>query len=235
VSTSIFGRIVSGADVEDWTMALLQRWFSTYLAELERQHGVAEGSWQRPRSFVLAPSLDKWPEDQLPAVLLVSVGLEPKPPMGGDGRYRVRFTLGAACVCSARTQAESHRMSQIYVAALRALLVQRPSLDGHADGVDLLDENYDWLEYDDIRTLASGQVIFTVSPLKVTKVARSIGCSSPCSMWAAATAGKYVPVLFGVAASRTAIGSPRFIFCALPQCITRSRSTRRSGWSSFVS
>lgn len=166
--STIFGRIVTGADVEDWTMDLMKRWFSTYLSEIERQHDVVAGTWQRPRAWVLAPSLDKWPEDQLPAVLLVSVGVEPRPPMRGDGRYRARFTMGAACVCSARTQEDSHRMSMMYVAALRALLIQRPSLDGHAAGVELLDENYDWLEYDDIRTLASGQAIFSVEVEDVT-------------------------------------------------------------------
>ena len=37
-TSSIFGPIVTGGDVESWVMDLLRKWLSTYIAEVERQH-----------------------------------------------------------------------------------------------------------------------------------------------------------------------------------------------------
>jgi hypothetical protein len=165
---SIFGRIVSGDDVERWCVQLVQRWVSTYLSEVERQHGVSAGTLQRPRAYVTAPSLDKWPEDQLPAVILVSVGLSDAPIKAGDGKYRARWDMGLACVCSARTQAQSHSAAMSYMAALRALFVQRPSLDGRADGTMWNSETYDDIDYDDARSLSAGIAHFIVDVCDVT-------------------------------------------------------------------
>lgn len=159
---TIFGRIVTGADVEAWSWATLRTWISTYLAEVERQSGLVAGSLQRPRGFVTAPSLDKWPEDQLPALLLISVGMSEPPLKQGDGRFRARWEMGLACVVSARREDESRALAMRYMAALRALFVQRPSLDGNAAGTVWLGEQYDQLEYDDARSLTAGLAQFTV-------------------------------------------------------------------------
>jgi len=159
---SIFGRIVSGHDVEQWCMTTIRKWFGTYLAEKEQQDGLTRGELQRPRGYVIAPSLDKWPEDQLPAVVLVSVGLAERPLKDGGGRYRGRWDMGVACVCSARTQMESHANAQRYMAALRDLFLQKPSLGGMASGVDWQGEQYDQLDYDDLRSIDGGFGQFTV-------------------------------------------------------------------------
>jgi hypothetical protein len=162
VEPSIFGAIVTGADVEGWCLETLKQWSPTYLAELERQHGRTAGELQPVRAWVTVPSFDKWPEDQLPAVLLLSVGIAAPPLKRGDGRYRARWQMGLACICSARTQELSHELAMLYLAAHRAILLQRPSLGGHAAGINWLDENYDDLPLDDLRSLSAGQAIFTV-------------------------------------------------------------------------
>jgi hypothetical protein len=159
-----FGRIVTAYDVEQWCLATLRKWSSTYLAELERKNGIDVGDLARIRSWRTTPSFDKWPEDQLPAALLLSVGLSEPPLKEAGGVYRARWQMGLACVVSARTEALSRRNAMIYVAAHRALLTQKQSLDGQpgARGVVWQDENYVDLPYDDIRSLCSGQAIFTV-------------------------------------------------------------------------
>jgi hypothetical protein len=162
IEPSIFGRIVSGADVESWCWQTLRTWISTYLAEVERQSALAAGSLQRPRGFVTSPSLDKWPEDQLPALLVISIGLSEPPLKSGDGRFRARWDMGLACVVSARTQSESRALAMRYMAALRALFVQRPSLDGNAAGTVWTGESYESLDYDDVRSLMAGIASFTV-------------------------------------------------------------------------
>lgn len=160
---SIFGRIVTGADVEQAALASLKKWSSTYLAELERQHGLAEGELPRVRSWTTSPSLDKFPEDQLPAVVLISVGLAPPPEMTGGSVYNARWLLSIAAVVSTATQEASHRLAELYVAAHRALLLNRQSLDGFgANGTEWADESYDDLPFDDTRTLGFGIAHFIV-------------------------------------------------------------------------
>jgi hypothetical protein len=160
---SIFGRIVTGSDVEDWCIALFKRWISTYLSEVERQHELAQGYYARPRSFVRAISFDQWPEDQLPRLVMTSAGQATPPTKDSRGLYTCRWVMGFGCVCSARYQEEAHEMALIYVAAVRTLIIQRPDLDGYASGTVWLDERYDDLVYDDSRSLSAGQAHFTVT------------------------------------------------------------------------
>jgi hypothetical protein len=159
---TIFGSVVSGADVERWCLETLQKWSSTYLTELELRSGRTPGSLQRVRAFITTPTFDKWPEDQLPALLVISVGLAERPHKNGDGRYRARWRMTLAVVCSARTQAEAHELAMDYTAWHRELLLNRQSLEGRAAGVDLIDEKYDTLPFDDTRSLGAGEVTFTV-------------------------------------------------------------------------
>ncbi len=153
---SIFGPIVSGHDVESHLVAVFKRWAGTYLAEKERQDGLEAGTLARPRSIGVADSLDKFDEDQLPAIVLVSIGLAERPVKNGDGYYRGRWDVGVACICAARTGEESHASCQRYMAALRTLLIQRPSLDGWAAGIDWQGEQYDQLDFDTSRSLDVG-------------------------------------------------------------------------------
>ena len=160
---SIFGRIVTGADVEEWTVALIRRWIGTYLSEVERQHGLHAGHYARPRSYVVAPTFDQWPEDQLPRLVVVSTGIAERPLMTGAGLYSTRWVIEVGCLVSARSEAEAHRMALDYGAALYTLLDQRPSLDGRAQGIDWQGFAIeDQLDYDDTRSLSAGVASFTV-------------------------------------------------------------------------
>jgi hypothetical protein len=85
--TSAIGPIVSGHDVEQATLAVLRRWMPTYLAEAERQTGRVVGSLPVIRGWTVATTFDKWPEDQLPAIVLISPGLASPPDADGSGEY----------------------------------------------------------------------------------------------------------------------------------------------------
>jgi hypothetical protein len=169
---SIFGRIISGADVEQWSSDLVRTWLGTYLSIVEREAGLAAGFTQRPRSIVTVTSFDKWPEDQLPAVMIISTGLFDTPTKQGDGTYTANWTIDLACVVSARTEHESRAMAMRYVTALHLLFMQRASLDGNADGTTWIGETYDSLPYDDTRSLAAGIAQFAV---RVENVASARG------------------------------------------------------------
>ena len=165
---TIFGRVVTGHDVEQRVIALLRRWSGTYIAEVERQHGVEAGTLSRVRGWSLGPSFDKWPEDQVPGLLVVSPGLVPPPLKSGDGQYRARWRIDVGVLCSARTQKQSHEQAMLMVAAHRAIVTQRPSLEGFALGSQWIDESYDALDFDDTRSLYAGTASFVIEVDDVT-------------------------------------------------------------------
>jgi hypothetical protein len=160
--TTIFGRIVTGYDVEQWVLALARKWFGTYLAEAERQHDYAACTFPRPRAWIVAPSFDKWPEDQLPAALVVSNGIVAPPRRDGAGVYRAQWRVEVGVCVSASTEAKSRELAELYLAALNAVIVQHPSLEGNAMGASWLELTYTPLDYDSTRSLYAGSSVFAV-------------------------------------------------------------------------
>lgn len=160
--TQAIGPIVTGRDVELAVMRFLKRWSGTYLAECERQGGFAPAALPRIRSWTTSPDFETWPEDQIPCVLLVSPGLAEAPLADGSGVYRVKFTLGIAVIVSTAKMDETARLGKLYVAAMRAAILQHQSLEGFASGIEWLDENYDDLPSIDDRSLGAGQAVFAV-------------------------------------------------------------------------
>lgn len=160
--TSIFGRIVSAADVEDAAIALLQKWSSTYLSEVERQHDIAVGALPRIRSWSTVNTFENWPADQLPAALLISTGTIDRPQRVGGGQYRARFALGVAVVCASNNAQRSNSLAKLYIAAHRNVLVQRPSLEIGGRGTDWLGDDYTDLPPEDGRFLSAGMAEFVV-------------------------------------------------------------------------
>lgn len=159
---SAIGPLVSGRDVELAALTFLKRWSGTYLAEAERQTGRAPRSLPRIRGWQTAPDFEKFPEDQLPCVLLVSPGLAEQPRPDGQGFYRAKFMLGVAAIVSTATMESTAELAKLYCACLRAAILQHQSLEGFAAGIDWIDESYDDLESIDTRSLGAGQAIFAV-------------------------------------------------------------------------
>jgi hypothetical protein len=160
---SVFGPVVTGAHVEQAAILTLKTWLQTYVAELERQTGRDPESVPMPRAWGTVNEFEKWPEDQMPVALIISPGLEPNTPVAeGRGTYRAKWVLGVAIVCSARDEAQTNSLAKFYAAAVRATILQNPSLGGFARGVQWVGESYTDLPKVDERTLGTGQVIFSV-------------------------------------------------------------------------
>jgi len=159
---SEIGPMISAYDVERAALDTLRKWIDTYLGEAEAQHGRQRNSLPRPRSYTTTNSFDKWPEDQLPCVLLVSPGVLEPPQVRGDGTFYAVFSLGVAAIVSTAQMADTEELAKLYVCALRTCLIQQRSLGGFAAGTEWLDETYDDLPSEDWRSLGAGQAIFAV-------------------------------------------------------------------------
>lgn len=159
---SIFGRIVTRTELENAAKVTVQTWISTYLAEVERQHGIVAGRYERPRGYSTTNDFDRWEEDQLPCIIIVSPGMSSTPVKRGDGNYNTWWALGVGVVCSGDTEHDTRAMVDIYTAAIRALLIQRPSLNQFAQGLNYEDERYDEAATENRRSLQAGYVVCTV-------------------------------------------------------------------------
>lgn len=173
---TVFGPLVTGADVENAARDTLKAWARDYLAWAERLTGRDPQALPLPRSWITSPDLERWPEDQLPSVLLISPGLAEPPTRDGRGHYRAKFALGIAVVVSARDRAVTDELAKLYVAAFRAAILHHPSLGGFAEAVEWIDEAYDPLP-GRARQLAVGQAEFRVEVRDV--VAVKAGPSAP--------------------------------------------------------
>lgn len=161
--TESFGAIISGADVREAVVDTIKLWQATYLAEIERQTARLPASLPLIRSFTAATEFDHWPEDQLPGAVVVAPGLADQPRRSGDGRLEGTWVVGVAVVTSGQDRTGSITLCELYVAAVRAMLLQHPSLGGFAESTQWVDERYDDLA-DDARTMAAGtlQLLVTV-------------------------------------------------------------------------
>jgi len=95
---SLYGRLISAVDVEQALAARIALRMNDYLAETERQHGIAVGTIQRPRAMVVT---ERFPEDQLPAVIVESPGTADLPLPDGQGRYMARWEVVLTIAVSA--------------------------------------------------------------------------------------------------------------------------------------
>lgn len=160
---SDFGVIKSGASVEAAMKAHVEEWFSTYLRAVEPLGDYEKGSLEDFRTIETDPEFDRWPEDQIPGLLIVSPGMVPgSARTEGNGKVRGKFVIGLGIVCSADNRENSSDLAQWYGAAMGSLVLQKPSLGGFARGVELKDISYDDLGSDGIRTQASSLLVFEV-------------------------------------------------------------------------
>lgn len=162
---TLFGPLVHSGKVEQAVQSTLQAWIPTYLREIERQHDKDQGSLPSPRSYrLVSESADpvRWPEDQLPSIIILCPGFAQEPDHQGSGAYRARYAVSVAAMVSARDQGATRQLARLYGIAIAAVLLQKPSLNDFASGVQWVDESYDDIPNDQQRSLACAIEGFTV-------------------------------------------------------------------------
>jgi hypothetical protein len=172
----VYGRIVTGNDLERSALDLLRAKLPEYVGEVERQHGQTPGKRQTPRGYIVASQFAKWPEDQLPVVVVISPGVTGPPRRAGDGRTLASWALSAGVINSAAHIEKVRENALDYVAAIRTLLAQEQTLGGLATAVDWIDEDYiPPFPYGQSRSLFGAQAIFTVTVDDVVSYGRGPG------------------------------------------------------------
>jgi hypothetical protein len=124
-AATAYGPILSGFEVEYAIATCTRFWIRDYLAEVERQRRLEVGRLPLIRSIVESSEPTKYPEDQLPALLVACGGIEARPARNSEGAYTARFTVDCGAVVSARANRQAVRLARFYTAAIRAMLLQQ--------------------------------------------------------------------------------------------------------------
>lgn len=162
MSDDIFGALVFPDEVEAAVIATCQKWFPEYLALAERKLGFTPEDIPEIGSWVATADLTRWPEEQLPSVLVMNTGLAEEPKKYG-GDYTAKFAVGLAVVASGQDGPTTDRLVKIYTAILRAILTHHPDLGDFATAIEWVDEGYDALPSGKRRRdLGAGQLIMRV-------------------------------------------------------------------------
>lgn len=166
--------IVTDDMVEDAVIAHLKFWLPSYLADVETAVGKRRGFYKRPplSSYTVRSDFDKWPEEMLPAVIVVSPGIEDDPIKSGDRKIRAKHMIGVACVVSSTGQIETRRYAYRMGAAIRMLFADRPlmggALNGEIRGVDWLGTRNNELPDDEPdRSLWASRQLFAIEVANV--------------------------------------------------------------------
>ncbi len=143
----VFKDIISSDELDVQINATLSMWMDTYLAELDRQRGF---STPIPgiRSYVTLQDFRHDPENQTPAVVVVNAGTTGRPQKTGEGWYRSTFLVAVAVITSTKDQASTRRMSQVYGAAVRAIMLQKKAGANMVSDVAWLGEANDQIDRD---------------------------------------------------------------------------------------
>ncbi len=181
--TNLFGRIVSRTAVERAVIASLNIWLDSALGELERIDDWPLNSIKRPMGIVTRSQFAKWPEDQLPVILVICAGLAGTPVEHAGGRYDASWLVGVAPIVSDVDEDSTRDLAGAYGAAVRTAVLQHSMLkspinpDGFSSSIDWVGEDDTDIPFLASRSLASTRVVFQVSV--ETAVTKQAGPRTP--------------------------------------------------------
>ena len=137
--TGLYGSLVTTEDVRLAVVAHLKLWSPAYLAEVERQKGASLPPF---RGYVTESG------DVFPVALVACAGTEGDPERHGDGTITAWWAVGAAAVVAGKTRDEANVTAGYYGAAIRASILQHPSLSGFAESIVWIGESLEEVAWD---------------------------------------------------------------------------------------
>ena len=147
-ASTAFGPILISSQFDGMVETFIRRWIDTYLSEVELRLGYQRRTIDRPRSYNRAIDVDHWPEDQLPGILVVSAGITDQPDRVGGGYYNGWWDWVVVALLSGRDYESTRLKTGIYQAAMRAMFVQHPDLDGAVSDTVWLGEPMDYAPFE---------------------------------------------------------------------------------------
>jgi hypothetical protein len=163
VTVAVFNSILVASQLEQAVIDLLVKWMPTYLREVERQVGIEVNSTPIPEHYSNRNSFDVLPGEKFPKIVAISPGLGNPPISNGTGQYRAVWRMGVGAAIAADSEPLANQWAKIYGAAIRAIMINYPSLGGLAEAVRWEDELYEDIPIPNQNQLfKSAGVFFTI-------------------------------------------------------------------------
>ena len=160
---SVVGTVWHPGHLEDTVIAALKTWLPSSLNEAIAQDSKAPAKVAVPRSYIVVSEDDRWPEDQLPAIVVTSPGFVDAPDRAkGDGSWHGTWALEVTAIVKGRNAPEARRIAQLYWTAICIAVLQRRSLGEPYQATVLSDAALDSVPIEKRRTLAGATALFHV-------------------------------------------------------------------------
>lgn len=156
--------LVHAGQVEQAALAILKKWIWTYIGFSEQRYGYQPRALPNVRGWAVTGTLDleRWPEQQIPCLILISPGLADQPYQRDEG-YDAAWRLDVGVIVDASTQEAAHALVRVYAAAVRECLCQQTWDSDLVNDARWIGEAYDDTPVDKRRTLAAARLTFTVT------------------------------------------------------------------------
>jgi hypothetical protein len=167
-----FGDFAGGHNVDLVLYNLIDKWLLTYLYEIARRSGEEFDELKPFRSWRVSTELEKMPEDQTPALIMVNLGLADNPVKRGSSSpgqsFYATWSYQFGCLTSAKGKKvnaapRAIRLSQMYTTAVRLILIQKSDDEGVLGMRDWMDEGYDGVDSEDDRTINLSHTDFWIN------------------------------------------------------------------------
>lgn len=132
------------------------------MEQVSAQHGV--GQLPEIKSWGLSNAYDRWPEQALPALVVVAegIGRDGTPEQYAGGFYRASWALGVSVTIEHPRADDARKLAHLFAAAVRGALLQRRGLGSGGRVTKWLDEGYP-MSIKERRTRASAENVFAVA------------------------------------------------------------------------
>lgn len=156
-----FGQIMTAGAVRNALRATLAEYLPDVLAVVAERAGFDPDVVLPPRGY--GASAD--PEDvgDQPLGVIVAPGMSGQPVHRGNGLYELPWDAAVAIVVSAPTRDQGQALSEVYGAAVRAAIMQHPSLGGLAVSTRWVDERHEEIAFSSGRSVWAPQLVFAIT------------------------------------------------------------------------
>jgi hypothetical protein len=147
--THVYGEFVGAHHVEAAIFSMLWRWLPSYQHEISREAGMDPKHLLPVRSWRVATNMERYPEDQLPCVILVNNGV-PEPPRkhndeNGASVFLAHWSIDLGIQVAAKGQKiravpRALTLARMYSLAIRLCMIQKRDDDGVMGMTDPLTE-----------------------------------------------------------------------------------------------
>lgn len=160
----VFGKIVIAAEIEQDVTLCLQKWFPTYIRQVEAQAGLPVGVIPPPANYTNRNSFDAIAGELLPKCVVISPGLADTPLRDGRGWYRAQWQVGVGVATAQPTEEAAMMHADIYGGAARALILQQVCGDSDLiNDVQYVNESYEDLPIvNQVQLYRSASIFFIV-------------------------------------------------------------------------